>query len=450
MDSQFETKSKQKYDVLQINKVLKAVQEINHRMIREEEQEKLLESTCKILKDTIGYDMVFVALTDENGQKIVKLFSSEKNDLALEPNGFYCFNEILQVNSKQLYNPQINCFDCYLIDEFKTQDRLIIPINFQNHLYGMICIVLPKNYKLYLKEQNILETLAEDFAYALFNLEIRHEHAKVREEISTYYQKIEDQNAELQEKNRQLEIANKRARESDILKNSFLGIVSHELRTPLNGILGFSQLLKNVNPASEKIDGYVDVIHSSGIQLLQVVNNILDISKIEANQLKLHEENFKLNSIFDDVYLTNQYLISKLDDVKFEINSQFESNIVIRSDQEKLKQILNVLVHNALKFTNKGTIEMGCTRTGKGKILLYVKDTGIGIEREKSDVIFQMFRQSDESRTRRYGGTGLGLSIAKGLVNFLNGKIWFESEVDTGSLFYFIVPVVFKDQKKLT
>ncbi|MGM0408111.1 MAG: sensor histidine kinase, partial [Bacteroidota bacterium] len=294
---------------------------------------------------------------------------------------------------------------------------------------------------------NILETLAEDFAYALFNLEIRREHAKVREEISAYYQKIEDQNNELQEKNRQLEIANKKARESDILKNSFLGIVSHELRTPLNGILGFSQLLKTVNPTSEKIDGYIDVIHSSGIQLLQVVNNILDISKIEANQLKLHVENFELNSVFDDVYLTNQYLISKLEDVKFDINSQFESKVVIRSDKEKLKQILNVLVHNAIKFTNKGIIEMGCTRTGKEKILFYVKDTGIGIESEKSDVIFQMFRQSDESRTRRYGGTGLGLSIAKGLVNFLNGKIWFESEVDTGSLFYFIVPVVFKDQK---
>ncbi|MFO7828829.1 MAG: ATP-binding protein [Bacteroidales bacterium] len=447
MDNQFETRNKQKYDVLQINKVLKAVQEINHRMIREEEQEKLLECTCKILKETIGYDMVFVALTGKKGQKIVKLFSSEKSDLKLEPNGFYCFNEILQVNSKQLYNPQINCFDCYLIDDFKTQDRLIIPINFQNHLYGMICIVLPNNYKLYLKEQNILETLAEDFAYALFNLEIRREHAKVREEISAYYQKIEDQNNELQEKNRQLEIANKKARESDILKNSFLGIVSHELRTPLNGILGFSQLLKTVNPTSEKIDGYIDVIHSSGIQLLQVVNNILDISKIEANQLKLHVENFELNSVFDDVYLTNQYLISKLEDVKFDINSQFESKVVIRSDKEKLKQILNVLVHNAIKFTNKGIIEMGCTRTGKEKILFYVKDTGIGIESEKSDVIFQMFRQSDESRTRRYGGTGLGLSIAKGLVNFLNGKIWFESEVDTGSLFYFIVPVVFKDQK---
>lgn len=436
------------YDIVQINKVFSAIRDINSHMIREEDEEKLLKQACKILKNIAGYDLVYIALANQAETHIKKIYSSDLNESKIKPNGFYCYNEIVQMQSKQLFNPEINCFDCFLKDHFKKQDRLVIPVKFQQHFYGMICIIIPENYKLYVKEQDLLETLTDDIAYKLFNLQVRQDHNKIRREIATYYEQIEGQNAELQEKNRQLEIANKKALESDILKNSFLGIVSHELRTPLNGILGFAQLLKNVNPASEKIDGYIDVIHSSGIQLLQVVNNMLDIAKIEANQLKLHEENFELNGIFNDVYMTNQYLISELKNVDFQINSYFESNFVIRSDQEKVKQILNVLVHNAIKFTNKGTIEIGCTRTGKQKILFYVKDTGIGIEREKSDVIFQMFRQSDESRTRSYGGTGLGLSIAKGLVNFLNGKIWFESEVNAGSLFYFTIPVSIQHETK--
>ncbi|MFW5721443.1 MAG: response regulator, partial [Bacteroidota bacterium] len=281
----------------------------------------------------------------------------------------------------------------------------------------------------------------EDIAYTLFNLEVRHDHAKIRKEVAAYYKQVEEQNEQLRQKNYQLEIANKKACESDILKDSFLGMVSHELRTPLNGILGFTQLLQSSKTPVEKASDFIDVIHQSGIQLLQVVNNLLDISKIHAKQLTYHEKEFYVNDLFKDVVDANQYYIEKSGKVDFVVQNQLPQHMNISTDYEKLKQILNVLVSNALKFTRKGMVKIGCTKQGNNKLLFYVKDTGTGIEKEKSSIIFQTFRQSDESRTRKYGGTGLGLSIAKGLVSFLKGKIWFESEINQGSIFYFTIPV---------
>lgn len=442
MKDSLHTDKKFKYDVFQINNVFSAIREINSQMIREDNEEKLLKQACEILKNKVGYDLVYVALANQAQTKIEKVYSSESTEPLIKFNGFYCYNEIVQMQTKQLFNPSINCFDCYLKDNYKNQDRLVIPVKFQHHFYGMICIIIPQDYKLYVKEQDLLETLAEDIAYTLFNLEVRRDHAKIRKEVAAYYNQVEEQNEQLRQKNYQLEIANKKACESDILKDSFLGMVSHELRTPLNGILGFTQLLQSSKIPVEKAGDFIDVIHQSGIQLLQVVNNLLDISKIQAKQLTYHENEFYVNDLFNDVVDANQFFIDKSEKVDFIVQNQLSQDMNISADYEKLKQILNVLVSNAIKFTRKGTVEVGCTRPGKNKLLFYVKDTGIGIEKEKSSIIFQTFRQSDESRTRKYGGTGLGLSIAKGLVNFLKGKIWFESEINQGSIFYFMIPVL--------
>ncbi|HKL08443.1 MAG TPA: ATP-binding protein [Bacteroidales bacterium] len=441
---------KLKYDVFQINKVFSAIRQINSQMIRENDEKKLLKQACKILKDDVGYDLVYIALANHAKTHIEQVFLSEQNEPAIKPNGFYCFNEIVQMQCKQLFHPQINCFDCFFKDYFKNQERLIIPIKFQQNFYGMMSIIPPVDYKLYVKEQDLLESLAEDIAYTLFNLQVRREHAQVRHEIADYYQKIENQNEQLKEKNNQLLIANKKANESDLLKDSFLAMISHELRTPLNGILGFTQLIKSANTPVDKAGEFIEVIHQSGIQLLQVINNLLEISKIEAEQLKYNEREININALFEHVYDDNQYLIGKTDNVDFIIRNELNKTFSFLSDFEKLSGILNVLVSNALKFTPKGVVEMGCLRSGKDKLQFYVQDTGIGIEKEKSGIIFQNFRQSDESISRRYGGTGLGLSIAKGLVDFLRGEIWFESEVNLGSIFCFTIPVTITEPNKQT
>jgi len=432
---------KLKYDVFQINKVYSAIREINSQMIREDDEEKLLKEACKILKNNAGYDLVYIALANHAETHIEQLFLSEQDEPAIKPNGFYCYNDMVQMQSKQLFHPQINCFDCFLKDYFKNQERLVIPVKFQQNFYGMICVIPPVDYKLYVKEQDLLESLAEDIAYTLFNLQIQREHAQVRHEVADYYEKIEKQNEQLQEKNRQLLIANKKANESDLLKDSFLAMISHELRTPLNGILGFTQLIKSANTPADKVSDFIDVIHQSGIHLLQVVNNLLEISKIEAGQLKYHECEININDLFEQICDDNQYLIGNKEEVDFIIRNKSVQSFCFLSDYDKLSEILNVLVSNALKFTPKGVVEMGCLMQGENKLQFYVNDTGIGIEKEKSAIIFQNFRQSDESRSRKYGGTGLGLSIAKGLVDFLQGEIWFESEVDLGSIFCFTIPV---------
>lgn len=448
MSGSLSVNRKLKYDVFQINKVFSAIRDINSQMIRENDEKKLLKEACKILKDNVGYDLVYIALANHAETHIEQVFLSEQDGPAIKPNGFYCYNDMVQMQSKQLFHPQINCFDCFLKDKFENQERLVIPVKFQQNFYGMICVIPPVEYKLYVKEQDLLESLAEDIAYTLFNLEVRRDHAKVRHEIADYYEKIEKQNEQLQEKNKQLQIANKKANESDLLKDSFLAMISHELRTPLNGILGFTQLIKSDNTPTDRVSDFIEVIHQSGIQLLQVINNLLEISKIEAEQLKYNEREINISDLFEHVYDDNQFLIGKKDNVDFIIRNPLGKTFSFLSDYEKLNGILNVLVSNALKFTPKGVVEMGCLKSGKDKLQFYVQDTGIGIEKEKSAIIFQNFRQSDESISRKYGGTGLGLSIAKGLVDFLRGEIWFESEVNLGSFFCFTIPVTITEPNK--
>ncbi|MEE4196913.1 MAG: ATP-binding protein [Bacteroidales bacterium] len=428
-------------DLFQLHRVFSAIREISSQMIREENEEKIIQQACNILKKKIGYDQVYIALANQNQTQIGQIFSPEQNELSIKPNSFYCYNEIVQVQSRQLFHPRLNCFDCYLKDQFANQERLIIPLKFQNNFYGMVCIISPEHYKLYVKEQELLESLARDIAYTLFNLEVRRDHAKIRKEITAYYKQIELQNKQLSERNHQLSVACKKAGESDTLKSSFLRMISHELRTPLNGILGFTQLIKSAKIPAEKVIDYVEVIHQSGIQLLQVINNLLEISKIESGQLTYHESLININHLFDQVIDSNQYYIENSGKVDFIIHATSNQLPEFFSDREKLKAILNVLVSNALKFTSEGVIEVGCLRRRNNKLQFYVKDTGIGIEKDKAEVIFQNFRQSDESVSRKYGGTGLGLSIAAGLVDFLNGEIWFESEVNLGSIFYFTIPV---------
>jgi PAS domain S-box-containing protein len=246
---------------------------------------------------------------------------------------------------------------------------------------------------------------------------------------------------------KQLEIelieARKMAEESDRLKTSFLANMSHEIRTPMNGILGLAEMLTNQKVKPAKAKEYLTMISANGKLLLNLVNDIIDISKIEAKQVDLFENQFSLKELLDEVYC----IISAERMVKGKENLELVSNLNIGnnennviSDQSKLKQILINLIGNAVKFTQEGSVEFGCKLKDNKELLFYVKDTGIGIPEDKKDVIFNRFTQADQSMTRSFAGSGLGLAISKGFVELMNGKIWAESEVGKGSEFYFTIP----------
>jgi len=236
-----------------------------------------------------------------------------------------------------------------------------------------------------------------------------------------------------------LKTALDKALESDRLKSAFLANMSHEIRTPMNGILGFAGLLKEPNLTGEKQKGYIEIIEKSGVRMLNIINDIVSISKIESGQVDIYISNVNINDQCEYLYeFFNQEASSKGIVLLFNSSLQTEEAF-IKSDREKLLAILTNLVKNAIKYSHEGTIEFGYSKK-KDFIEFYVKDTGIGIETNRQKAIFERFIQADIEDKDAYQGAGLGLSISKAYTELLHGKMWVESTLGVGSTFFFTVP----------
>ena len=244
------------------------------------------------------------------------------------------------------------------------------------------------------------------------------------------------------EQKKELVIAKEKAEESDHLKSAFLANMSHEIRTPMNGILGFAELLKDDAVPIDTRHEYLGIITRSGKHLLSLINDIIDISKIESGLMTLESRSCDLNQLFSDCYVffkNNENVVRKNIDLRLKLQLSNEAACCL-SDPVRISQILTNLVGNAVKFTPKGFIELGYKLIDEKHILFYVSDSGIGIPRDKLKQIFERFIQADNSNARKYEGTGLGLAITKALVTLMGGEIWVESEIDNGSVFYIRLP----------
>jgi two-component system CheB/CheR fusion protein len=242
---------------------------------------------------------------------------------------------------------------------------------------------------------------------------------------------------------KELKNAKIKAEESDKLKSAFLANMSHEIRTPLNGILGFSELLKKQDLPVEKRQFYTDIICSNGKQLLKIISDIIDISKIQSGQIVIEKTNCSINPILFDLEAIFQAEIKTKEKTQTKLILETDplyENLTLLSDEIRLKQILFNLLSNAVKFTNKGYIRFGYEIKGT-EIEFFVKDTGIGIRKEFQKHVFERFRQENETDSREYGGTGLGLSICKSLVELMGGRIWLNSVENCGSEFRFSLPL---------
>jgi two-component system sensor histidine kinase/response regulator len=238
--------------------------------------------------------------------------------------------------------------------------------------------------------------------------------------------------------------AKEKAEESDRLKTAFLANMSHEIRTPMNGIIGFSNLLRNPELNNAERGEFLNHITSCGNTLLNLIDDIIDISKIEAGQIKIRIAESNINAILDEIY--DSFNASKVREGKFSI--QFLKHVtlpdeqsVILTDPFRLRQIISNLIGNALKFTLEGSVEFGYDLENGDTVHFYVKDTGIGIPKDKQAIIFERFGQVlDSNFFINQKGTGLGLAISNNLVLLLGGKIWVESEPNVGSVFHFSLP----------
>lgn len=238
---------------------------------------------------------------------------------------------------------------------------------------------------------------------------------------------------------KELIAAKEKAEESDRLKSSFLANMSHEIRTPMNGIIGFSELLssKTINPAEREY--YTSIIVKSGHQLLDIINDVLEISKIETGQLSINNSHVNLHYLLDVLY---SFFKKKAADKNLELRTHrasHKSALYILTDEGKLRQVLNNLISNAIKFTSSGSVSFGYSFVDEF-IVFCIEDEGIGIAADEQERIFDRFTQANANIMTKHGGTGLGLSISKSLVEMLGGKMWVESELNKGSKFCFSLP----------
>lgn len=255
---------------------------------------------------------------------------------------------------------------------------------------------------------------------------------------------LDQQNLAIKKINRELENARKAAEKSERLQSAFLSNMSHEIRTPLNAIIGFTQLLVSNDQPDEIKKAYVDIINQNTNDLLNLIDDILHLSKIESGIIKNLEMEGSVAEFVNEVYYSFKVMNPEVDksNINFVINNKVDiHNDFITTDFLKLKQVLYNLIINAFKFTKEGYVELGCEIYKSKQILFYVKDTGIGIPKDQHKTIFERFRQlEDKYLTREYRGVGLGLNISKRIIELLKGKIWLESEVGQGATFFITIP----------
>nr|WP_321287948.1 PAS domain S-box protein [uncultured Sunxiuqinia sp.] len=269
---------------------------------------------------------------------------------------------------------------------------------------------------------------------------------KLQKQILEKNDELQNALNELQKLNLELQKATEKAQESDRLKSAFLANMSHEIRTPMNSIIGFSSLLSLPTVDKEKQERYTEFIQKSGTHLLRIIDDIIDVAKIESNQLKVDKSYFSIVPFLQNIYDYHRQspLFNSKPNIKLATEHRIiQKPLILFTDPVRLKQVFDNLLTNSIKNTNEGSITFGVCSLVENDITFFVKDTGIGIPKKFKDTIFNRFTQVESKSIKP--GTGLGLSIIKGIMNLLNGEIWFESEELVGTTFYFKIPVLPKE-----
>ena len=361
------------------------------------------EESEKAYKDVVETTSDLIIVVDVHG-KILYVNHSSNKFYGLSPND--CIDK--------------NAFDfVYLDDKEFTQN------NFQNWIHS-------EDSTFYFENRQI--SVTGEILYVSWNIHFDRTKTKINK-ITSIARDITNQ------KNIEFELQNalEKAEESDRLKSAFLANMSHEIRTPMNGILGFSQLLLTPNLTPGEVNKFIEVINTCGNQLVSIIDDLIDISKIEANQMRFNTISVNISNVLDELFTIFQpkALESKID--LFLIIDENYENCKVLVDNGRLKQVLLNLINNALKFTSKGYVKFGFTIQGDF-IEFFVEDSGIGIAEDMQVKIFDRFTQVETEYSKMAGGTGLGLSISKGIVELFGGKIWVKSEIRKGSTFYFTIP----------
>lgn len=399
--------------------------------------ESLFEYLLSITKDVINYDKGFILFLNGDDLELKYAYGIDKE-----------LDTTFIDGNKKLTKLIHNEDSAYILNELNNLSSdadplysfLIAPLSIKDAKFGAIILIRNKKDPYNSIDKIILKTIAEASSYSIKDAEL----------ASVFKMQLKILKENIIEKAKAFETIkeqNEKIIESDKVKNEFLANMSHELRTPLNAIIGFSEALSlelfgNLNGKQSE---YIKDIHSSGIHLLGMINDLLDLSKIEAKKIKLDLSHFLIcNIVKESINIIKGIANKKNIEIVFEC---FNENIEICADQIKLTQILYNLLSNSIKFSpENGKITIQITKPNSDFIEVIIKDQGIGIDPLFHDKIFEKFQQVDSSLTRKQGSTGLGLTITKELIELHNGTIKVESQKDQGAAFIFTLPI--KEQEK--
>lgn len=422
-----------------MNKTTKTLNKIPQLLNSDITPEQAFELVLEEYKELFDYDLGFVLYF--NGESLeVKTskifyqddFKLEKDiEIGFQTRSFVKHKEPILKSYDKSSNSMLTEMGIKLNESYAY---MALPLMIKSALFGLIFIVKKGENSFNNEDLACANSFAGACSYVVKDAELSNvfklQLGALKEnmvEKTNAYEYIKEQNEKI--------------KEADRLKSEFLANMSHELRTPLNAIIGFSEALKLkvFGELNAKQEEYIDDIHSSGIHLLGMINDLLDISKIEANAMKLCKEKFNaLNSVNEVCNVVRA--IANKKNISISINCEDE-NIEIKADEQKFHQIMYNLLSNAIKFTEKdGNVNVDIYQD-KDYLRVSVQDNGIGIEEKYHGKIFAKFQQVDSSYTRKQSSTGLGLTITKELVEMHGGKIWLQSKVNEGTTFTFEIPL---------
>jgi len=398
---------------------LSLINEISRKMVSTLDVEELSVHVVESIKNEFKENAILLLVKDEDENKLVlgAQAGTEKNklpeDWSLEEDSSTVWKAAKSGEVVTINNVKSNKKVQPLIPGVRSE--IAAPVKKGDKLLGILHIMSKKKDSFNEKDSSLMKMLADQIAMALENARLYESERRTRE----------------------------LAQQANRAKSEFLANMSHEIRTPMNSIIGFSDLLLQENLPEELVD-FAKTIKFNGESLLEIINQILDLAKVETGRMEVDVVECNLSELVENV---SQLLRPRVLDkgLKFKVSTDPEHLPYIETDSLKIRQIMVNILGNSVKFTEEGEIEFTVNvrkqKGSRGILEVHVLDTGIGIPPNKHKAIFESFTQADASMTRRFGGTGLGLSLSKQMVELLGGKIWFESEIGKGTTFHFTVPV---------